>query len=95
MPKTVREKLESAARMQTQLENASEEDRDTIIAIMIDVVDVVLSEEGAGVMFADKHGTGEMSVHLIGDQTLTPSMLLAAPEVYAQVFGVPAGATAQ
>lgn len=84
-----------AAHIQARLETASAEDRDTISIILADVVDALLSESGAGILFVDKEGTGEMSVHVIGDYELAPALLLSAPGIYERLFGVPDGAIPQ
>ena len=87
--------LARAAHIQHRLEGASEEDKDTITIILCDIVDALLGESGAGILFVDKAGTGEMSVHVIGDYDLAPEMLLAAPGIYERLFGVPKGAIPQ
>lgn len=84
-----------ADRIKTQLETASDEDRDTISIILADVVDALLSDAGAGILFVDKDGSGTLSVHIIGDYDLAPSMLRAAPDIYERLFGVPDGAIPQ
>ena len=68
---------------------ASPEDRAVIEHVMADVVDVVLSDNGGGLMFADPSGEGSMSVHILGDSSLAPLMVAAAPDIYERVFGVP------
>ena len=95
MAKLTPEQLARAKHIQTRLADASEEDRDTISIILCDIVDALLGEAGAGILFVDKDGTGEMSVHMIGDYDLAPAMLRAAPSIYKRLFGVPEGAVPQ
>lgn len=74
---------------------ADEQDQEVIRRVMSDVIDVVTSAEGGGILFVDTEGDGEMNVHLIGDSSLTPLMLRSAQRVYDKVFGVPEDALPQ
>ena len=74
---------------------ASEEDKAVIAAIMGDVLDAVTHPDGGGILFLDKEGAGVMCVHVIGDPSLAPRMLAAAPMIYDNVFGMPDEATVQ
>lgn len=89
------EQLARAAHITARLATASDEDKDTISIILYDIIDTLLSESGAGILFFDKEGTGKMSVHLIGDYDLAPEMLHAAPAIYHKLFSVPEGTVTQ
>ncbi len=89
------EQLARATHIQKRLAGASDEDKDTISIILCDIVDTLLSDAGAGILLVDKEGTGEMSVHIIGDYELAPEMLNAAPGIYQRLFSVPEGTVPQ
>lgn len=95
MTKLTPEQQARAAHIQERLMHASDDDKDTISILLCDIVDTMLNETGAGVLFVDKAGTGSMAVHLIGDTDLVPEMLRAAPAIFDRVFGVPEGMVPQ
>lgn len=84
-----------AAHIQAQLMTASDEDKETISMILADVVDTILSDNGAGVLFFDKNGEGSMSVHMLGEIGAATGMLQAAPAVYESLFATPSDAKMQ
>lgn len=81
--------------LMARYDGASESDKNTVRAVLADLLSILLDEGGCGVFFADTDGEGEMTVHLLGDVALAPLMIRAAPTIYDRVFGVPEDMTPQ
>jgi hypothetical protein len=75
-------------------EALSENDRDSLRAVIAEIVAVLLGD-GAAVLFTDTDGSGVMAVHMLGDQMGAASMLAAAPDVFNKVYGRPDGVPTQ
>ena len=78
-----------------RINDASDEDKETVARVMGDIVTLVLSDSGAAVFFIDPDGAGEMHVHMLGDMDIAPQMLRAAPALYREYFSAPEGSALQ
>jgi hypothetical protein len=83
------------ASIQKRYKSADADDQAVIEHVFDNIIDVVLSDNGGGVLFFDHLGRGAMSVHIIGDAALAPLMVSAAPDIYEKIFGTPENTTLQ